>query len=276
MDRQELLALYDREERMAVTFPDMRREASDRVVRLAPLAPKRGFRDGVVIYSRLDEATVEPAIDQQMQAFAALGVNFEWKVFDHDTPADLRQRLLARGFESDEPEAIMALPLAQAPPALLAPPSHDVRLLDDPDVLDDVLAVQREVWQQEHSGLAGYLRDTMIQHPELLSVYVVYDQGRPVASSWLYHDPASPFAGLWGGSTLEEHRGRGIYTALLAARVQQALRRGAAYLTIDASPMSAPIVQRFGFIYLATAWACTWRAAPDTDAPILEGPDHGR
>lgn len=276
MDRLELLALYDLKERLTVEYPDMRREAGDRVVRHAPLAPKRGFRDGFISYSRLDEATVESAIDQQVQAFAALGADFEWKVYDHDTPADLRQRLTARGFESDEPEAIMALPLALAPPVLLAPVTHDVRRLEDADQLDDVLGVQREVWQQEHSGLAGYLRDTMIQHPELLSVYVAYDQGRPVASGWLRHDTASPFASLWGGSTLEARRGRGFYTALLAARVQEALRRGAAYLTIDASPMSAPIVQRFGFIYLATAWACTWRAAPDSDAPILEGPDHGR
>lgn len=276
MDKQELLALYDLKERLTAQYPDMRREASDRVVRHAPLAPKRGFRDGFISYSRLDEATVEPAIDQQVQAFAALDADFEWKVYAHDTPADLRQRLMARGFESDEPEAIMALPLAQAPPLLLAPVSHDVQLLDDPDRLDEVFIVQREVWQREHSGLAGYLRDTMIQHPETLSVYVACDQGRPVASGWLRHDAANPFASLWGGSTLEAHRGRGFYTALLAARVQEALRRGAAYLTIDASPMSAPIVQRFGFIHLTTAWACNWRAAPDDDAPVLEGPDHGR
>ena len=127
--------------------------------------------------------------------------------------------------------------------------------------LDDVLAVQRDVWQREHNGLAGHLRDTMIQHPDLLSVYAAYDQGRPVASGWLYYNARSPFASLWGGSTLKSYRGQGFYTALLAVRVQEAVRRGARYLTIDASSMSQPIVAGFGFLELATAYACTWRAA---------------
>lgn len=261
MNRSELLALYDLEERWRAAYPDMRREATALVVRHAPLAPKSGFRSGFISYTRLDAATVEPAIDEQVRFFGASGSDFEWKVYDYDTPPDLRQRLVERGFVCDEPEAIMALPLDQAPPALLAPLTHDIRLLEDPDQLDDVLAVQRDVWQREHAGLAGHLRDTMIQHPELLSVYAGYDQGRPVASGWLYCNTRSPFASLWGGSTLKSYRGQGFYTALLAARVQEAVRRGAQYLTIDASPMSQPIVAGFGFLDLATACACVWGAA---------------
>ncbi len=261
MDRSELLALYDLEERWRAAYPDMRREATAHVVRHAPLAPKSGFRSGFISYTRLDAATVGPAIDEQVRFFSAFGTDFEWKVYDHDTPSDLRQRLVERGFVCDEPEAIMALPLDQAPPSLLAPLTHDVRLLDDPDQLDDVLAVQRDVWQREHNGLAGHLRDTMIQHPALLSVYAAYDHGRPVASGWLYHNARSPFASLWGGSTLKSYRGQGFYTALLAVRVQEAVLRGARYLTIDASPMSRPIVASFGFLDLATAHACTWGAA---------------
>ena len=164
MDTHQLLALYDLEERFLAAYPDMRREATDRVVRHAPLAPKSGFRSGFISYARLDAATVAPAIEEQVRFFDDLGTDFEWKVFSHDTPTDLRQRLLARGFASDEPETIMALPLSQTPPSLLAPVTHEVRLLDDPDQLTDVLAVQRDVWQREHTGLAGHLRDTMIQH----------------------------------------------------------------------------------------------------------------
>jgi predicted acetyltransferase len=81
-----------------------------------------------------------------------------------------------------------------------------------------------------------------------------------VASARLYHDSRSPFASLWGGSTVATHRKQGFYTALLAVRVQEAIRRGARYLTIDASPMSRPIVARFGFMHLTTAYACNWSA----------------
>jgi GNAT superfamily N-acetyltransferase len=259
MDRNELLRHYDVEERIAAQPNDMRREETPYVIRHVPLAPKTGFRNGFISYSHLDEATVEPAIDEQINFFGSLGVGFEWKVYSHDTPPELRQRLATRGFEIEDAEAIMVLALSEAPPQLLAAVSHDVRLLDDPDQLDDYLAVQREVWQKDLAGQAGHLRDSMIMDPEPLAVYVAYDQGKPVASARLFYDGRSPFASLWGGSTLASHRKQGFYTALLAVRVQEAIRRGARYLTIDASSMSRPIVARFGFQHLTTAYACNWR-----------------
>lgn len=258
MNAQELLALYDREERILAQPSGMQREETNYVIRHVPLEPRSGYRDGFISYSRLAEHQVAPAIDQQVRFFDALGLSFEWKVYEHDTPPDLRQRLAAYGFEVEEGEAIMALELDQAPASLLAPVTHDVRRLDDPDQLDDVMAVQRAVWQKDSAGQAGDLRDTMIMHPELIAVYAAYDQGQPVASARLYYDGRSPFASLWGGSTVATHRQRGFYTALLAVRVQEAIRRGAHYLTIDASPMSQPIVARFGFQHLTTACACNW------------------
>ncbi len=258
MNAQELLALYDREERILAQHAGMQREETSYVIRHVPLEPRSGYRDGFISYSRLAEHDVAPAVDQQVRFFDSLGLDFEWKVYEHDTPPDLRQRLAAYGFEIEEGEAIMALELDEAPPPLLAPVTHDVRRLDDPDQLDDVMAVQRSVWQKDLDGQAGDLRDTMIMHPELIAVYAAYDQGQPVAAARLFHDARSPFASLWGGSTLATHRQRGFYTALLAVRVQEAIRRGAAFVTIDASPMSRPIVARFGFQHLTTAYACSW------------------
>ena len=72
----------------------------------------------------------------------------------------------------------------------------------------------------------------------------------------------SAFASLWGGSTLPELRGRGLYTGLLAARLQEARARGARYLTVDAGPMSRPILERRGFRLLTHATACTWPPGP--------------
>jgi hypothetical protein len=260
MNAQELLALYDREERILAQHPGMQREETSYVIRHLPLEPRSGYRDGFISYSRLAVHEVAPAIDQQVRFFDSLGLAFEWKVYEHDTPPDLRQRLAAFGFEIEEGEAIMALALDEAPAQLLAPVSHDVRRLEDPDQLDDVMAVQRAVWQKDLAGQAGDLRDTLIMHPDLIAVYAAYDGAMPVASARLYYDGRSPFASLWGGSTVASHRKQGFYTALLAVRVQEAIRRGARYLTIDASPMSRPIVARFGFQHLTTAWACNWRA----------------
>ena len=60
------------------------------------------------------------------------------------------------------------------------------------------------------------------------------------------------FASLWGGSTLEAYRGRGIYRALVARRAALARDAGSAYLQVDASDMSRPILERLGFVALTT------------------------
>ena len=52
---------------------------------------------------------------------------------------------------------------------------------------------------------------------------------------------------------------RGLYTALVATRVQAALRRGYRFLTIDASPMSQPIVASHGFQLLTYACDYAWK-----------------
>lgn len=258
MDLQQLLALYDLEERIKVEFPDQRREETPTVIRHVSLDPSESARCGFLLYSQLSEATVEPAIQEQVAYFSKLGCGFEWKVYQHDWPADLRHRLAAHGFEVDEPEAIMALELDEAPPLLLAPVSHDVRRIVDPAQIDLVIGVQDEVWGKKHEDLAAHLRRTLRDHSTTLAVYTAFADDRPVSSAWLYFDGRSPFASLWGGSTLAAYRKQGFYTALLAVRVQEAIRRGARFLTIDASPMSRPIVERFGFRQITTAYACTW------------------
>ena len=267
MDQQQLLALYDHEERILAEYPHRRREITPWGVRHVPLEAAAGMRGGFVSYSRLNEQNVDQAIEEQIAHCESLGVSFEWKVFSHDTPADLRDRLAARGFEIDDAEAIMVLDLKETPPLLLAPIAHDVRRITDPDQIGAVVAVQEAVWQEEWSGSASYLSQTMREDPEILAVYAAYADGQIVSSAWLAFQPPSPFAGLWGGSTLPAYRKQGFYTALVAVRVQEALRRGARFLTIDASPMSRPIVERFGFQHITTAYACNWRHTDSAEHP---------
>jgi hypothetical protein len=66
---------------------------------------------------------------------------------------------------------------------------------------------------------------------------------------------------MWGGSTLEAYRKQGLYTALVAVRVQKAIRCGFDFLTIDAGSMSKPIVARQGFQLLTTAYECNLKPA---------------
>ena len=104
----ELLALFDRDERLAASFPDLRRENSDRLVRHTAV---RGH-SGVVLHSSLSAETADAAIAAQVAYFSGLGQAFECKVYAYDQPGDLVDRLAARGFEIDQTEAVMVLNVA--------------------------------------------------------------------------------------------------------------------------------------------------------------------
>lgn len=250
----DILALYDEQQRKKIHYYGMRLEQTPDVVRLVDELGGQGF----VIYSRLDEANANRVIREQIEYFEGIGQSFEWKYYSYDTPSDLHERLIACGFESDEAESIMALDLESAPASLLEPVTADVRQLIGPALIDQVVEIMNEVWDEDHEGLGEFLADELTHHGDYLSIYLAYTGGIPASAAWIRFLEGSQFAELWGGSTLEAYRGRGLYTALLATRAQEAGRRGVRYLTIDASPMSEPIVAKYGFKQLAISHACTW------------------
>jgi len=59
--------------------------------------------------------------------------------------------------------------------------------------------------------LAAELRED----PESVVIYIAYCDDVPVSTAWVRFHAGSQFASLWGGSTLPDYRGRGLYTDLL-------------------------------------------------------------
>ncbi len=124
------------------------------------------------------------------------------------------------------------------------------------------IAIEQQVW----GGDFGWMRQRMGDHMEIpgyLSIFVAYVEQRPGCTGWTYFHPGSQFAGLWGGSTLPEYRKRGLYTAVLAARMQEAIQRGYRLLTIEAGPMSRPIVAGHGFQLLTMTESYGWSGGGD-------------
>jgi hypothetical protein len=58
--------------------------------------------------------------------------------------------------------------------------------------------------------------------------------------------PETEFCGLWGGSTLDQWRGRGLYRALTSYRARLALEHGYRYARVDTSADSRPILVGLG------------------------------
>ncbi len=259
MNKLEIITLFDQDQRKDVEYPDMHREAMPNLVRHTS---KSGVSEGAITYSQLDQNNVKAVISEQVRYFESIKSDFEWKVYDYDNPPDFKERLQSHGFTIEEPEALVVLDLENAPEILWQPISPNVQRILDPKKLSDVQVVEEKVWNKDASWVHSYLGDTLRDHPEQMSVYVAYSNSQPASAAWIYFQPKSQFASLWGGSTISKFRKQGLYTALLAVRAQEAKARNIKYLTVDASPMSEPILKKFGFERIAYSYPCKWKHKP--------------
>lgn len=255
MNKTELLEIFTRQQRIEVNYPDILREVDGSVVRHISLSGDGGF----VIYSHLDEESVDTTISAQIARFERIPQDFEWKAYDYDPPRDLIDRLRRRGFEIGDPEALLVLDLTAGLEALQRQVPPSVVRITDPGEVDAVVALENAVWETDHQDLGEHLKRDLLEHPEMLSVYISYQGQQPASAAWIYFHAGSSFASLWGGATLPQFRSQGHYALLLAARAQAAYARGFTLLTVDASPMSRPILGKNGFQYLATSTPCKWR-----------------
>ena len=253
MNLKHILVLYD-QDRKSVNLSGMQREETPHLVR--HLSPSG---EGLIIYSNLNSANVDEVIQEQIAHFKSTGCDFSWVVFGHDPPANLKDLLLARGFLSEEPEAIMVLDIEDFSQDLVKPISYEVQRISDPNKIDDVLSIRQQIWQSDYSSIARSLAKRLVDDPESLGLYVAYVDGKPVSTAQISFFKKCHFAGLVHSATLTGFRGRGLYTALIAARVQEAKRRGIRFVDADASPMSQPILEKLGFQWLTESYSCEWQ-----------------
>ena len=265
METDEILALFNRHQRIQIEYPGMRKDVFPGPQKDGPpqlvrfVHPARGMN--FIAFSHLDPSDADEIIAEQIAYFREQNLSFSWPVYEQDNPPDLKERLAARGGKLYEEEEVMVLDLQSVPASLLESPRADIRTITRPEQLEDVIQIEEMVWGSNfdwaRERLGGHLAI-----PGFLNIYAAYVEDQPVCAGWVYFHPGNPFANLYGGSTLAEQRGKGLYTALLAVRVQEALRRGYRFLTIDAGPMSAPIVRKHGFQLLTRAWDCDWESTP--------------
>lgn len=192
--------------------------------------------------------------------------SFEWKSRGHDAPEDLPQRLQAHGLVPDPVETVMIGAAAGFDQPVELPEGIVVRRAGDgADLLADLTAAARmqagvfgNSAGPDPADLAQRLTESPHLHEQWLAVAA---DGAVVCAGRLDIVPGTEFGGLWGGSTVPEWRGRGIYRALVAARARSATRLGARYLHSDCTDMSRPILERSGLVAVTTTTPFNWRRA---------------
>jgi GNAT superfamily N-acetyltransferase len=116
--------------------------------------------------------------------------------------------------------------------------------------------VQRAVFGSVHLDTAEAVRTSLRLRPRPVEAVVAWAGDVAVSAGRIEFHEDTEFAGLWGGGTLPEWRGRGVFRALVGHRAVLARDRGVRYLQVDALPASRPTLERMGFHPVAgtTPW----------------------
>ncbi len=224
---------------------------------------------GMVSYQGVDlaNADLDELIASSVAWFTERGiVEFEWKTRGHDDLPALDPALRAAGFAPDPVEVVMI-----GEPAMLARPEAL------PDGLElrqagagaaslaaDVEAVSRlhsSVF--EHAGPDRQERTIAIltEKPETMQLWLVAEGDQAICAGRVDLEP--PVAGLFGGATAPQWRGRGIYRTLTAARAQAAAAAGCELIYAECTPFSRPILERAGLRAITSTTPYLWQGAAD-------------
>jgi GNAT superfamily N-acetyltransferase len=214
-----------------------------------------------IVWSDLDAGTADEVIADQVRFFARRGEPFEWKLYSYDRPPDLGQRLLAAGLVPEDPESLMVADtgeIAGLDGRSVAVPDG-VRLVPVTDEagIDLMIEVHDRVFGPDPE-LRGRLTTQLRSSSGATVLVLAMAGGEPVCSARIEFGAGTDFAGLWGGGTLPQWRGRGIYRAMVTYRARLAAARGYRYLQVDASAQSRPILERLGFDCLAATTPYAW------------------
>ncbi|MEI2714592.1 MAG: GNAT family N-acetyltransferase [Nocardioides sp.] len=259
MTAGELLAVYDEQLRTTAEV----RSAQD-VTRDGPLLRARFDRGGFVTYRDLGGLTgaeLDNLIARTITHFETQSNldDFEWKSRGHDAPPDLGERLIAAGLTPEEVETVMlgeaAGLVASQPPAGVTVRRVD-QLPDRADVIGRAAALQAAIFG------AGPTADEVLarldRDPVHAQFWIAEAEGEIISAGRLELVPGTEVAGLWGGATHPDHRGRGVYRALTAARARATLDAGWRYLHSDSTAMSRPILERSGLVAITTTTPYVW------------------
>jgi len=219
---------------------------------------------GFVSYRDLDGVRAD-AIDElvgsvlaHFEADPAI-TTVEWKTRGHDRAPGLLEALAAHGFVADEPESIMLGEAALLTAEVPLPEGVVVRRATDEADVRAMSAMQDEVFGDPVSIARADDLVERLSGDDGTEYWIAEADGRIVSAGRLQPVAASDFAGIWGGSTREEWRGRGIYRALTAARARSAIAMGKRYLHSDSTEFSRPILERSGLVKVSTTTPYLWR-----------------
>lgn len=259
-DSARLLTAYDAQLRTDAETPSAISVTRHGPLRLVSFAGGRGF----VTYRDLGGADADAIRRLVPHVLAHYRTDpeinrVEWKTRGHDHAPGLHEALLENGFTPDEHESIMIGDAQVLAVDVLLPDAVTARRVNEEADVRAMSAMQDEVFGDPPSDEMASALLRRLSFDDEMELWVAEAKGRIVGAGRLEPVPGTNFAGIWGGATLTEWRGRGIYRALTALRARSALRMGKTLIHSDSTEYSRPILERSGLVKVSTTTPYRWR-----------------
>ncbi|UPK74109.1 GNAT family N-acetyltransferase [Nocardioidaceae bacterium SCSIO 66511] len=259
-DPAALLKAYDEQLRTDAETPSALEVVREGPLRLITFPGGRGF----VTYRDLggaDEAEIRALVPSVLDRYRNDPeiTRVEWKTRAHDHAPGLYDALLAAGFVAEDPESIMIGDARALAVDVALPAGVTLRTVTDETDVRAMAAMQDEVFNDSLADEIATMTLAQLARGDELELWVAEVDGRIVSAGRLEPVPGTDFAGIWGGATLPEWRGRGIYRALTSARARSALAAGKTLINSDSTEFSRPILERSGLVKASTTTPYLWR-----------------
>ena len=198
-----------------------------------------------VLYSALAPEEADAVLDATIAEYRALGLKFRWNVGPGSAPADLAARLEERGLVVSWGRGMARVLSASEAPHAQRAATLTTEPVDHTSV-DVFTRVMAEGWSLDPSPLAAVHHLAVADPARRQRLFLARWDGEPVAVASYIAFPRSAY--LMGAVVLPPHRGRGLYRALVEARLADALDQGIMLATSHArESTSAPILEHLGF-----------------------------
>ena len=196
---------------------------------------------------------------------------YGWVTGPLTRPHDLGERLVASGLKKIDEMAGMVLTDLAVPIAV--DPGIEIRegTLHEAQAASEMMGRAYDM-PEEVARFFNVLLAMTGSKVKNSGYFAYVDGGKePVGWSYLVYLPDSPIVLLGGAATLPEHRGRGIYSALVAKRLADARADGRSAAVIQAvRSTSAPIAAKLGFREVCALEFYAWEGAPHQEIPMLK------
>lgn len=215
----------------------------------------------IVLFSNVAEADADTVIDETIAQYRAIEAPFRWCVGPPTRPFDFGDRLERRGFSVADVRGMAGLPerflVSDVPDVVVERIGPE-----QADVYADTMVIGWHTGELPPSKeeLVAAREDqhwTLLQPGERFQSFLAFYQGKPAGTAGFILK--GDMAYLVGGNVLPALRQRGIYRALVNARMVRLRELGIRYAATQArEATSAPILEKLGFTSVYHSKVFSW------------------